>query len=167
MGIFSGNPQEEPMHYGEVFALWAFLAAAKGGLVEHQTLLNHTGDEDLRIFIEDIIKHGDKPVIEELEKLLKENRVGLPPAPPERPHANLENIPVGARFNDPEIATALAVGIASGLVACSKIMGESIREDIGTMFSQFHMKKAQFGVTLLRLQKEKGWIVPPPLHIPE
>lgn len=44
-------------------------------------------------------------------------------------------------------------------------MGQSLREDIGTMFGQFHMSKAQFGARLLRMQKEKGWLVPPPLHL--
>lgn len=30
MGILSGNPQNEPMHYGEVFGIWSYLAAAQG-----------------------------------------------------------------------------------------------------------------------------------------
>ena len=97
---------------------------------------------------------------EQLEQILKENGVGLPPSPPERPVANIESIPVGARFNDPEIAVYLAQDIATGLVACSQAMGLSIREDIGMMFGQFHTKKAQAGVNLMRLQKKKdGWFL--------
>ncbi|QZT33046.1 DUF3231 family protein [Caldalkalibacillus thermarum TA2.A1] len=76
----------------------------------------------------------------------------------------MESIPVGARFNDPEIAATLSRDITSGLVACSTIMGQSIREDIGMMFGQIHASKAQLGARLLRMQKEKGWLVPPPLH---
>lgn len=30
MGILSGNPQNEPMHYGEVFGSWSYLSVAKG-----------------------------------------------------------------------------------------------------------------------------------------
>lgn len=30
MGILSGHPQNEPLHYGEVFALWSSLSTAKG-----------------------------------------------------------------------------------------------------------------------------------------
>jgi len=30
---------------------------------------------------------------------------------------------------------------------------------------QFHMAKAQLGAKLLRLNKNKGWLVPPPLHV--
>ena len=36
--------------------------------------------------------------IEELKALLKVNGVALPPAPPERPVASIEDIPPGARL---------------------------------------------------------------------
>ena len=42
----------------------------------------------------------------------------------------LIDIPVGARFQDPEVAAKLTADTAAGLVACSTIMGQSIREDI-------------------------------------
>lgn len=165
MGILSDNPQNEPMHYGEVFGVWSYLLGAKGASVAYQTLINHTGDTDLRKFLEDKIR-ATKQEIEQIENLLKANNTGLPPSPPERPTASLESIPVGARFNDPEIAASVSKDIATGLVTCSQIMGQSIREDIGMMFGQFHMTQAQLGVRLLRISKEKGWLVPPPLHMP-
>ncbi|GAE29358.1 DUF3231 family protein [Alkalihalobacillus hemicellulosilyticus] len=164
MGILSGNPQEEPMHYGEVFCTWGFLHAAKLALISHQTLLNHTGDEDLRKFLTSVMDNA-KQEIEQLEKLLKENEIALPPSPPERPNADLESIPVGARFNDPEIAAMLSADIGAGLIACSKNMAQGIREDIIMMFDQFHTQKATLGGKLLRMTKEKGWLVPPPLHL--
>nr|WP_246009231.1 DUF3231 family protein [Brevibacillus fluminis] len=164
MGILSGNPQNEPMHYGEVFGVWSYLTVTKGLLVTYQTFINHTGDKDLRTFLEDITV-AMKQEIDQVENLLKVNGVGLPPAPPERPIANLESIPVGARFNDPEIAAAVSINIAAGLVACSQIIGQCIREDIAMLFGQFHMAKAQYGARLLRINKEKGWLVQPPLHL--
>lgn len=48
MGILSGNPKNEPMHYGEVFGTWSFLLTAKGMVAGYQTHLNHAGDEDLQ-----------------------------------------------------------------------------------------------------------------------
>ena len=101
-----------------------------------------------------------------LEKILKANGVGLPPAPPERPIAKVENIPPGAKFNDPEISAVFSADIAAGLVACSTAMGMSTREDIAMMYGQFHMNKAQLGARLLQLNKNKGWLIPPPLHVP-
>lgn len=163
MGILSGNPQDEPMHYGEVFGAWSFLLTAKGAIAGYQTHLNHAGDEDLLKLLEETINNGQQE-IQQIETLLKENGVGLPPSPPERPKAHLEDIPAGARFTDPEIAAMLSENIAAGLVACSTIIGQSIREDIAGMFGQFHMQKAALGVKALRLNKEKGWLIPPPLH---
>lgn len=165
MGILSGNPKEEPLHYGEVFDLWTYLTSANAVLAGYQALSNHTGDSDLKRFIEDKIENVLRSEIEQLEELLKENEVALPPAPPERPVAKLEDIPSGARFTDPEIAMSISRDIAMGLVACSQVIGKSIREDIGIMFGQFHATKMQYGAKLLRLNKEKGWLVPPPLHL--
>lgn len=163
MGILSGNPKDEPMHYGEVFSTWSFLLTAKGEIAGYQAHLNHAGDEDLLKLLEETIHNGQQE-IKQIETLLKENGVGLPPSPPDRPKARLEDIPAGARFTDPEIAAMLSVNIAAGLVACSTIMGQSIREDIATMFGQIHVQKAALGVKALRLNKEKGWLIPPPLH---
>lgn len=165
LGILSGNPQEEPLHYGEVFAVWTYLTTVKGKIAGYQTLINHVGDHDLKMFIEDIIRNEMRPQEKEVEALLKDNGVALPPSPPERPTASLESIPVGARFNDPEIAMMLSQDIATGLVACSQAMGQAIREDVGAMFGQFHLAKAASGLKLLQITKEKGWLVPPPLHI--
>ena len=33
------------------------------------------------------------------------------------------------------------------------------------MYGQFHIQKAALGAEVLRLNKEKGWLIPPPLHI--
>lgn len=165
MGILSGNQKEEPMHYGEVYLTWVHLTAAKACVASYETILNHAGDDDLKKLMEDIIDNGTKPEIEEIERLLKENGVGMPPTPPERPKACLENIPPGARFLDPEIANMLAVDLGAGLISCSTVMSQCIREDIAMMYGQFHLKKAQYAAKTLRLLKEKGWLVPPPLHI--
>ena len=163
MGVLSGNPKDQPMHYGEVFSTWSFLLTAKGTIAGYQTYLNHAGDEDLKKLLQEALDSG-KQEDKQIETLLKENGVGLPPTPPDRPDANLEEIPAGARVTDPEIAAMLSANTAAGLVACSTIIGQSIREDIATMFGQFHIQKAAFGAKVLRLNKEKGWLIPPPLH---
>lgn len=164
MGILSGNPQDEPMHYGEVFGTWTHLLANNGLIAGYQSYINHTGDQDLKKLVEEAIQ-GMKNENQQLQELLKTNGIGLPPAPPDRPNANLEEIPVGARFTDPEISASVSKDVAAALVACSQIMGQCIREDIAMMYGQFHLAKAQFGLKMLKLNKEKGWLVPPPLHL--
>lgn len=103
--------------------------------------------------------------VSECDEILVHN--GLVPSPklPERPEAKLEDIPIGARFTDIEIAFMISADSAAGLVACSSIMGMSIREDIGMLFGKYHVTKAAIGLKSLRFSKEKGWLVPPPLLI--
>jgi hypothetical protein len=164
MGVLSGNPQEQPLNYGEVIGVWSYLNAQQGKIAAYQTYKNHAGDQDLVKFLEDSIDQGRREA-QQMEEILKNNGIALPPAPPERPMAKAEDIPAGARFNDPEIATALTQAISAGLNMCSLIIGQSTREDIAMMFSQIHQTKVQFGGRLLRINKEKGWLIPPPLHI--
>ncbi|WP_163536511.1 DUF3231 family protein [Gracilibacillus sp. YIM 98692] len=163
MGILSGDPKKEPLHYGEISSIWSYLLAAKGNYAAYQTFLNHCGDKDLKKHIEDGISLI-KQESERIEEILKVNGIALPPTPPERSYATLEDIPVGARFNDAEISATISTHIAKSLVACSTIIGQSIREDIAMLFGQFHMNQAQAGAKMLRLNKDKGWLISPPLH---
>jgi hypothetical protein len=164
MGILSGNPKDEPMHYGEIFGTWTNLLTNNGLIAGYQVYINHTGDQDLKKLVEEAIQ-GLKNENKQIEELLKANGIGLPPAPPDRPIAKLEDIPVGARFSDPEISASVSKDVAAGLIACSQVMGQCIREDIAMMYGQFHLAKSQFGAKMLKLNKEKGWLIPPPLQV--
>ncbi|OCA81519.1 hypothetical protein A8F94_21830 [Bacillus sp. FJAT-27225] len=164
MGILSGNPKNEPLHYGEVYGMWSFVAGSKAMTAGYQTFLNHIGDDDLKKLVEENIatcKEHEKRI----EEILKENGVALPPTPPERPLADLEQIPPGARLMDNEIAMASSADIAAGLVMVSGMIGNCIREDIAMLFGEIHASKLQLGARFLRLNKEKGWLIPPPLHM--
>lgn len=101
----------------------------------------------------------------ELDAILTENGVAPAPMMPDRPEAKLEDIPVGARFADNEIAFAISVDASIGLTACSQVMGQAIREDIGALFAKYHLTKTAFSLKILQLNKEKGWLIPPPLQI--
>jgi hypothetical protein len=164
MGILSGNPKEEPLHYGEVYYIWTSQLIGNSMVAGYQVMLNHAGDEDLKKLLLEAIENC-KQEKKQIEELLIENGIGLPPAAPEPPKVCLEDIPVGARIQDPAIAATLSFDIAAGLVAYSQVMGKSIREDVAMMYGQFHLQKAALGAKVLRLNKEKGWIIPPPLHL--
>jgi hypothetical protein len=164
MGILSGNPKEEPLHYGEVFNIWSSLLVGNSMISGYQTMLNHAGDDDLKKVLVEAIENCQQQK-KQVEELLKENGIGLPPAAPEPPEACLEEIPIGARIPDPAIAATLSADIAAGLVACSQVIGMSIREDVAMMYGQFHAQKMALGAKVLRLNKEKGWLIPPPLHL--
>lgn len=164
MSIFGDNSVQQPMHYGEVSGVWGYLFTTKALYAQYQIYLNNVGDPELRRYIEDTLK-SKKDEILKLENLLKANGVGLPPSPPDRPVASIESIPPGVKMNDIEVAGAMTRDLSLGLVACSSIMGQCLREDIAVLFGTFHMNKARLGARLLRMNKEKGWIVMPPLHM--
>ncbi|KRF03397.1 hypothetical protein ASG89_23455 [Paenibacillus sp. Soil766] len=164
MGILSGNPKDEPLHYGEIFSCWQASTVAKGAVSCYQAYLNHSGDKELKKILDDLIDQA-KLEIKELDKILVENGLAPIPAFPERPSVKLEDIPVGARFNDPEISAIIAADTSLGLVACSQAMGQAIREDIGALFAKYHITKTALGLKILEMSKEKGWLIPPPLQI--
>lgn len=163
MGIMNGNPKDEPMHYGEVTGTWAFIGANNGLISGYEAFVNHAGDDELIKLLEEAVKMM-KSENKALEQLLKDNGIAPPPSLPGRPKAKAEDIPVGARFSDPEISAAVSINVGQGLVSCSLVMGQCLREDIATMFGKYIAERAMFGLKLLRLNKEKGWIIPPPLH---
>ncbi|WP_010499284.1 DUF3231 family protein [Paenibacillus elgii] len=164
MGILSGNPKDEPLHYGEIFNLWQFSMKAKGCVSAYRVYQYHAGDGDLKKVLGDLINQAELEV-SECDAILTHNGIAPSPVMPLKPEAKLEDIPVGARFTDQEIAPMIAADTSMGLVACSQIMGMSIREDIGTLFAKYHATKAVLGLKILRMSKEKGWLIPPPLQV--
>ncbi len=164
MGILGGNPKDEPMHYGEIFAVWQASTTARSAISCYQAYHYHAGDKDLKKILDDLIDQA-KLEVKELDYLLTHNGIAPAPIMPERPPAKLEDIPAGARFTDPEIAFKIAADTSMGLVACSQTMGQCIREDIGVLFGKYHLTKAALGVRILNMSKEKGWLVPPPLQV--
>ncbi|WP_339204132.1 DUF3231 family protein [Paenibacillus sp. FSL K6-3182] len=164
MGILSGNPKDEPMHYGEIFSVWQASTVAKGAISCYQAYLNHSGDKELKKILEALIDQAELE-IKECDTLLTDNGIASAPMMPERPPVKLEDIPVGARFTDAEIAAKIASDASLELVACSQVMGQSVREDIGALFAKYHLTKTALGLKILQLSKEKGWLIPPPLQV--
>ena len=70
MGILSGNQKDEPLHYGEVFAIWTNLATDYGMIAGYQTFYNHAGDDDLKKLLEEYIQTAREEV-SKLEQILK------------------------------------------------------------------------------------------------
>jgi hypothetical protein len=164
MGILSGNPKDEPMHYGEIFSAWQASMVAKGIVSCYQAYVNHAGDKDLKKILDALIDQA-KLEIKELDQLLISNGIEPAPIAADRPTVKLEDIPVGARFTDPEIAASISADTAAGIVACSQAMSQSIREDIGALYAKYHLAKTGLAVRILEMNKEKGWLIPPPLQI--
>ncbi|MRX70672.1 DUF3231 family protein [Bacillus lacus] len=165
MAIFSGKPEEQPLHSGEVYHLWAHLLDSKCLLVTLQVFSNHCGDPSLKIFLEDVMENCVTQEAQQVEAILKESGIRLPPAPPDRPNVAVEDIPAGARFNDPEIAAMMQKELVAGKMFQTAAAASSVREDISSLFGEFYVQRAEYEEKLLVIQKEKGWLVLPPVNI--
>jgi hypothetical protein len=164
MGILGGNQKDEPLHYGEIYGLWQFSSTAKGCVSMNRAYLYHAGDNDLKKLIKDIINQAELEV-SECDSILISNGIVPSPALPDRPETKLEDIPVGVKFSDQELASALWASNSAGLVLCSQLMSISTRVDVGALFGKYHATKAALGLKILKMNKEKGWLIPPPLQI--
>ncbi|RXZ83178.1 DUF3231 family protein [Paenibacillaceae bacterium] len=164
MGILSGNSKNEPLHYGEIYDVWQFSMLAKGFVSANRAYSYHVGDKDLKKIVEELIDQAELES-SECDEILTHNGITPPPAIPPRPEVKLEDIPVGIKFSDHEIAAMIATATSIGLVGCSQVMGKAIREDIGMLFAKYHATKAAAGMKILNLIKEKGWLIPPPLQV--
>ena len=163
--MLNQSQQAEPFHSGEIYHLWSFLLSTKEYLVTLQVLNNHAGDQDLKDFLDDIYENGYTPEEEQVENILKNAGIRLPPAPPDRPNVEVEDIPAGARFNDPEIANLIQRELMVSKMICSYIMGICVQEDIKNLFGEFHTLKEEYDLKLAKLRKEKGWAISPPINV--
>lgn len=165
MSIFENHHQEDPLHSGEIYHLWSYLSDTKMNCVILQVFINHTGDKDLKSFLEELLESCLIEEEQQVEGILKELGIRLPPAPPDRPNVELQDIPAGARLNDSEIAILIKNELTCGKMLCSYIAGIAIQEYIGSMFNEFHSDKSIYEQKLLTLIKQKGWIISPPIHV--
>lgn len=159
------SKQQEPFHSGEVYHLWAYLYFTKHLLVTMQVLINHTSDQELKGYAEDLVESCLIEEKEQVEGILKEAGIRLPPAPPDRPEVEIEDIPAGARFNDSEIAFLIQKNLMEERTSSSHHIGIAQREDIREMFAEFHAQQEDYERKLLQLTKDKGWLVLPPINI--
>ena len=156
---------KEPFHSGEIYHLWNYLYEAKEIIVTIQVARNHTEDKDLKLFLDDIMESNLTEEEQQVEVILKETGIRLPPAPPDKPNVEIQDIPAGARFNDPEIARLVQKELLASQLQCSYIIGMSTQEDIKNLFEEFHSQKAEFEIKLLTITKDKGWYTPPPINL--
>lgn len=156
---------KDPFHSGEVYHLWNYLHQTKENIVTIQVARNHCEDKDLQLFLDDLLENSLTDEDQQIEAILKETGIRLPPAPPDKPNVEIQDIPAGARFNDPEIASLVQKELLTSQLQCSYMMGMSAQEDIKSLFEEFHSQKTEFELKLLNITKDKGWYTSPPINL--
>lgn len=159
------SSQQDPFHSGEVYHLWSYLYDTKLHIVTMQVYINHTNELKLKNFLEDLLEDNYKEEEQQIEAILKEAGIRLPPGPPDRPNVNVEDIPAGARINDDEITRFIQKKLMAEKLVCTYMISMLNQEDIITLFEDFHSQKTEHEKKLVLLMKENGWFVQPPTNI--
>lgn len=73
---------------------------------------------------------------------------------------------MGVKLTDDEIANALSVKVVANYMMCATGAVQSVRNDVGLMFTKFQAEKLKFGASLKTLMRKRGWIKIPPYYVP-
>ncbi|MDO7786548.1 DUF3231 family protein [Desulforamulus aquiferis] len=167
-GILSTYVDDEPkspIHVGEVMNLWTYHTVLTEINRFVEMSLNTTRDDELVVALKN--SYNDcRGHIQEVESLFRDEGIPLPPTSEKKPHSNPEDVPLGVKMTDDEIANGISVKQVSTLTLCATGLAQSIRSDIGEMWLRFLTDRVKFGAYFMPLLRKRGWIKVPPSYYP-
>jgi hypothetical protein len=101
-----------------------------------------------------------------LKSFMVNEGIPLSQASESKPKSNPNNVPLGAKMTDEEIANFVSVKIATNIVLCATNMSQSIRNDIALIWARFQSEKMVLGMELKTAMRKRGWIKVPPYYYP-
>lgn len=158
-----GTNPRLPLHAGEAFGLWAYCEAVSETRAICRLLLNHTDDKELKELIEHFIADVLQPQMMKVQEVMLNKGLSLPDITPDKPKADPGQIPVGARFEDPQIANMLVVKIQGLLLFCHEGLARTLQQDLAAMYYTFQSHVLAQGATLTPLMRKRGWLRLPPV----
>lgn len=163
--LFQGMQQPDtPPHIGEAFNVWTYYVSAQECRVLAVMMLNHTNDTELKQTVEHFIADVLAPQIKQLSDFLRNEGIDMPAGTGDKPKANEQQIPPGAKMTDMEIANMLIVKLNGLLLFCFMGLFSGLRDDISAMFYTFQGHVMAQSYTLKRLMQRRGWLIVPPFY---
>ncbi len=156
--------EKRPLNVLEVSNLWFYLLATETTLRNEELGVNIVQDPKLKSIIQETTESVHIPMRDELKEFLAKEGVPLPRTTPQKPVGEFRDIPEGARLSDEEMANLLSYNLAAGVSYAARGLTESIRADVGLLFSKFIMKKTLAGLTVKQYLDEHGWLHVPPFY---
>lgn len=153
-----------PPHIGEAFNAWTYYVSAQECRVLSVMMLNHTNDSELKETLEHFIADLLASQISQLSDLLRNEGIDMPPGTGDKPKANHQQIPPGAKMTDMEIANMLIVKVNGLLLFCFMGLFSGLRDDIAAMFYKFQGQVMVQSYSLKKLMQKRGWLIVPPFY---
>ncbi|PLS02294.1 DUF3231 family protein [Neobacillus cucumis] len=156
--------EKRPLNVMEVSNLWFFLLGTEISMRSEEIGINTALDPELRRILKEVRESVHIPIRDELIEFLKKEGVPLPKTTTEKPLGDFKDIPEGAKLNDEELANLMSYNLAMGVTTASKGLTESIRADVGFIFSKIIMKKTMAGLTVKQYLDQNEWLRVPPYY---
>ncbi|WP_163536578.1 DUF3231 family protein [Gracilibacillus sp. YIM 98692] len=159
------NEPKSRVHIGEATGCWLYYTALSEEIPVLESALNTTTDDVLI----DLLKEGKKLATNQqqaLQSFMLKEGIPLSDTNEHKPISDPNDIPLGVKPTDSEIANLISAKVASNIVMCSTNISQSIRSDIGLMWIRFHSEKAIYGIDVKTKMREHGWIKVPPYYYP-
>ncbi|WHY01423.1 DUF3231 family protein [Neobacillus sp. DY30] len=158
--------EKRPLNVMEVSNLWFFLLGTETTMRNEEIGYNMAQDPELKQILKDIRETVHIPIRDELKEFLMKEGVPFPKTTPEKPSGDFKDIPEGAKLNDEELANLMSFNLAMGVNYASRGITESIRADVGLMFSKIMLRKITAGLIMKKYLDRHKWLRIPPYYKP-
>ncbi len=154
-----------PLHVGEVMSMWTYLTVINEAINYEELGLNTTSDNDVKDLLTDAKKLCESQS-ERLSKFLEKEGISLPPREQKKPVSDPNDIPLGVKLTDEEIANGVSLKIATAATECVLANSQSIRTDVGMIWTELYTEMLVFGTNTKVLLRKRGWLKVPPYYYP-
>lgn len=154
--------EKRPLTVMEVSNLWFFLLGTETTLRNEELGINIAQDPELKRILTDTRTTLHIPIRDELIEFLKKEGVPLPKSTSEKPLGEFQSIPDGAKLNDEELANLMSYNLAQGVTYAARGLSESIRADVGLIFSKIIYRKTMAGLVVKQYLDQRKWLRIPP-----
>ena len=158
--------EKRPLNVMEVSNLWFFLLGTETTLRNEELGINLAQDPELKRILKETRETLHIPIRDELIEYLKKEGIPLPNSTPEKPLGEFQSIPDGAKLNDEELANLMSFNLAQGVTFAAKGLSESIRADVGLIFSKIIYRKTMAGLVVKQYLEQREWLRIPPYYKP-
>ncbi|PFN98527.1 hypothetical protein COJ85_20795 [Bacillus sp. AFS076308] len=156
--------EKRPLNVMEVSNLWFFLLGTETTMRNEEIGYNIALDPELKQILKDIRETVHVPIRDELIEFLKKEGIPLTKTTSEKPLGDFQNIPEGAKLNDEELVNLMSYNLAMGVNYAARGLTESIRADVGLLFSKIIMRKTMAGLTVKQYLERHEWLRIPPYY---
>ncbi|MBB6454152.1 hypothetical protein HNQ94_002603 [Salirhabdus euzebyi] len=159
------NEEKSPLHVIEVGDLWKYLTMLEEFIRYEEIGLNTTKDDELKEMLQDAIKMCESQTTK-ISKFMRNEGVSLPDVTSAKPKSNSDDVPLGVKLTDDELANGITFKLVTAMQLCSKGQIDAVRQDVTTLWLHFYSELLTFGMSLKNLTRKRGWIKVPPYYYP-